>query len=468
MIKVNYHQQIYLIFIYIVLLMFVPATHAKEELTLSDAIKIAQENDPWLHGSHLKQSALLNKSIAAGSLPNLKLTLAVMNLPTDSWHINQEGMTQLKMGVSQMLPRGDTLEIKQSQLAISASKQPLLRADRKAQLKREVTATWLDAYLAQQTILLIEENQALFEQMLAVAEARYSSGAAKTRQHDVINAQLELVQLTERLLQEEQKLDVARANLNEWLQGYDKQSISLSRIKRDKTSGYRVSSQLPSITLAHGITLKKGGKNTEKIAKLLLNHPKLQVFDVTLKVASKSIELAKQQYKPQWGLNASYGYRGDMPSGQRRADLFSVGVTVDLPIFTENKQDKEVAITISQAEWVKTEKLLALKAMHSEVDKDLKQLMHLYQRKQLFTKKILKQAQAQAEAALTAYTNGDGDFSEVVRARVTELNAHTSSLKIDVDALKTVTSINYYLDYSGTTSHPFSESQNNTVPVGEQ
>jgi hypothetical protein len=60
-------------------------------------------------------------------LPDPKVSLGIMNLPTDTWDLDQEGMTQLKVGVSQMFPRGDSLEIKKDQLQIESTKFPLLR-----------------------------------------------------------------------------------------------------------------------------------------------------------------------------------------------------------------------------------------------------------------------------------------------------------------------------------------------------
>jgi hypothetical protein len=50
----------------------------------------------------------------------------------------------------------------------------------------------------------------------------------------------------------------------------------------------------------------------------------------------------------------------------------------------------------------------------------------------------------QAEASLNAYTNDDGDFAEVVRARIAELNANIDYLNINVDRLKTIAALNYF------------------------
>ena len=189
-----------------------------------------------------------------------------------------------------------------------------------------------------------------------------------------------------------------------------------------------------------------------RMARALSQHPAVKALEVKRKVSEKAIDLAKQQYKPQWGGNANYGYRDDMPSGQSRADFFSVGVSFDVPLFTKKRQDKEVAASVADTEAVKTEKLLLTKKMLSAVEKEIKQLNRLRERQAIYEQQLLIQTHEQAEASFTVYTNDDGDFAEVVRARIAVLNARIASLQINVEALKTVSRINYF----------FSDSHNNT------
>ena len=54
---------------------------------------------------------------------------------------------------------------------------------------------WLDLFRVQENIELIEQNRNLFEQLSQLAEASYASGLGKTRQHDIVRAQLELTRL---------------------------------------------------------------------------------------------------------------------------------------------------------------------------------------------------------------------------------------------------------------------------------
>ncbi|WP_105255215.1 TolC family protein [Pseudoalteromonas sp. T1lg75] len=418
---------------------------AQQAITLEQAVMMAQQNDPWLHGNRLKQQAIENKSVASGALPDPQVSLGLMNLPVDTWEFEQEGMTQVKVGVTQMFPRGDSLQLKQSQLALESSQYPLLRANRKAQLQSKVSELWLDAYLAQRTIELIKGDRALFEQIAEVAMISYSNVIGKTRQQDVIRAELEIVQLEDRLTVEKQKLDTLLAQLNEWLHIYDKDEFAITFDDNPSTFAFEVSNQLPTLQLLNAELLKASDYSRQRLAGELAYHPALMAIDVKQQVSEKGVQLAEQSYKPQWGVNASYGYRGDMPSGDSRADFFSVGVTFDLPIFTENNQDKQVAASVAESESVKTEKLLLLKQMISAVEKELKQLKRLSDRKALYGELLLKQTQEQAEASLNAYTNDDGDFAEVVRARIAVLNARISALNIDVNLLKTVARINYFM-----------------------
>ena len=72
-------------------------------------------------------------------------------------------------------------------------------------------------------------------------------------------------------------------------------------------------------------------------------------------------------------------------------------------------------------------------------------LLRLEDRQELYQRRLLAEMMEQAEASLTAYTRDDGDFSEVMRARISELNARIDALVIDVQRLQSIVRLNYYL-----------------------
>ncbi|TRX55153.1 TolC family protein [Thalassomonas sp. M1454] len=416
--------------------------NANNVLSFEQLIQLAHQNDPWLKGNKYKQSAVEARSTASSTLPDPQISISAMNLPTDSWDFDQEPMTQLKVGVSQMFPRGDTLTLKNAQLKIEASKFPYQRENREIQVTRQISLLWLEAYLAHKTIELINKDKSLFEQMIDITKASYSSTVGKTRQQDVIRAQLELIKLDERILIQKQKLESLSSAFYQWIysenHGTANPNIAMHNIE------FNIAGSLSYFTKGYEKTINLQQLTPSELAHLFASHPSVLALDKQLKAAQKGVELANQQYQPQWGVNASYSYRDDSPDGMERSDFFSVGVTFDLPLFTDNRQDQEVKASIAESEAVKTEKLLVIRNMIGEVKREQSNLTSLIKQQKLYETQLLKQTHDQAEASLTAYTNDDGDFAEVVRARISELNATIAKTKIDVELLKSVARLNYY------------------------
>jgi len=135
--------------------------------------------------------------------------------------------------------------------------------------------------------------------------------------------------------------------------------------------------------------------------------------------------------------------------GQARPDFFSVGLAFDLPFFTSSRQDQQVQSAIADTEAMRTEKTLALRSMVANFESLHARLQRLEQRQQLYRTRLLLEMHEQAEASLTAYTRDDGDFAEVVRARIAELNARIEALDIDIARLQTIAQLNYFFTSSG-------------------
>lgn len=412
----------------------VSAQETTNLLFIEQAVKTAQENDPWIEGNQHMQDATTSMSVAAGSLPDPQVSLSLANLPTDSFSFSQEGMAQVRLGVTQMFPQGKSLSIKRKQLELQSQAFPHQRADRNAKVAVTVSHLWLDAYKAQKSIALIEENRSLFEQLTEIAMSSYSSAMGKTRQQDIIRAQLELTRLNDRVTMLGQTKDNFVEKLSEWL-----------NVQTEISSRFEIADSLPNQIIDHpqfvndGIIVRE-----EDLYEVLSDHPMMKALAQNIEATAAGVDLAKQKYKPAWGLNAAYGRRSADPFGNGRSDVLTVGVSLSVPLFTANRQDKEYSAAVSRREAIRTEKWQLLRKLKAGFETSKAQLMRLDERKTLFENELLPQMSEQAEASLTAYTNDDGDFAEVVRARIAELNARIDALNIDVERQKTIIQLNYY------------------------
>jgi outer membrane protein TolC len=425
------------------------AIEPKQTLTLEEAIYLSQSNDPWLVSNKLQQDSIKSESIAAGTLPDPKISVGIANLSIDTLDFGQEAMTQMKIGVSQMFPRGDSLSLRQQQLELTAEQYPFLRQDRRAKLSVTTAQVWFDVFKAQESIALIERNRNLFEQLSDVVKAGYSSALAKSNQQDIIRAQLEVTRLEDKLTILAQQEDMFKQKLSEWV---GKAFIDEYRTGHEQDyellfSTFTVPNSLPEIRLTNPnlyLDEEKSQRYKQALYEAFSVHPLISALEHRIQSSRKAVELKKQLYKPEWGVNAGYSYRGDDAMGNSRDDLLSIGVSFDLPIFTSSKQDKQVQAAIYQSESIKTEKWLLLRNMMASYGVAKAQLLRLEQRQTLYNDLLLPQMQDQADASLTAYTNDKGDFAEVVRSLIAQLNTQLDALAINVDLQKVKVQLNYY------------------------
>ncbi len=352
------------------------------------------------------------------------MTISAANLPTDTFDTGQEAMTQATIGVTQRIPRGESRQLARAKQEQMASVQPFRRANRRAQVTETVTDLWLDVWRTQQSIRLIEMNRGLFEQLADVAEAGYTSATMGSRQQDVIRASLELTRLEDRLTALQSQLTSSREALGEWI-GPDQAQLA-------------VSEHVPPELLK---PLPEAWAETRDDA--LIRHPAVRATDRLIDAQVIDVDLARQAYKPEWSVFAQYGYRDRAPTGQDRADLLTVGVGFDLPIFTGNRQDRRLNASAARLEAVRTERVLQARSLQAKARAALARIERLDDRIALYQNTLLPQMEEQASAALTAYNNDDGDFAEAVRARIAELNARVELIQMVSERASNLASFRY-------------------------
>ena len=164
-----------------------------------------------------------------------------------------------------------------------------------------------------------------------------------------------------------------------------------------------------------------------------------------MQISQKEIELVKESYKPGWGLNVSYGYRDNNPNGIKRSDFISAGVTIELPLFTANRQDKKLLSKEHQYQALKDKRIELLRQLVAELQQEIAIEEQLQKRHQLYNRLLLPQAKQQTQASLLAYQSDRGDFSDVMRAYIDDLNAHLDERRIAIDHLQTHARILYFV-----------------------
>lgn len=202
-------------------------------------------------------------------------------------------------------------------------------------------------------------------------------------------------------------------------------------------------------------TLAKPSQHTR--TQTLIQHPAIRLFDQRIAVANTTVELAQEQYKPEWGVNASYGIRGEDARGDDRADFVTIGVTVDVPLFSTKRQDAQVKSDTYALESIKTDRLLAIKRLMTQSQTLETEIEYLDKRLALYQNRLLPGFDRSADASVNSYQTDTADLLEPIRARISELNAKLSLLSLQLERSKKAAQLNYLFTASSESEQEISQ-----------
>ena len=178
----------------------------------------------------------------------------------------------------------------------------------------------------------------------------------------------------------------------------------------------------------------------------LPEHPAIRIQTARLEAENQSVSIAREQYKPGWSAGLEYRKRfGEDPDGDDRSDMMAAMLTVDIPLFTKNRQDKRLSASIQQASSLQLKRTDRLRELKQQLDTDYANWQRLGERAVLYQSQLLQAASANAQASLNAYQSSVTEFTTLMRARITDLDVRLADLRIRVDRAKAQASL-LYLD----------------------
>jgi len=179
------------------LLCAVASSTFADKLTIEEAGQLALLDDYTLRAINARSESMAELAIAAEGLPDPQLKLGFANLPTDTFNLGQEPMTQAVIGVRQMFPRGQTRSLSSLRVSKSVASTNAKADDRKQQLLLSVREGYTQIYLHQQREQILRQSLVVFSDLAEITRDYYASGRAQ--QQDVVQTELELSRVEERL-----------------------------------------------------------------------------------------------------------------------------------------------------------------------------------------------------------------------------------------------------------------------------
>ncbi len=377
-------------------------------LTLDTAVALALAGNPGLAKIDARARALAEVPPQIGTLADPILSLNTLNVPTDTFSLSQEAMTQTQVGLSFELPFPGKLSLREQAAGFDANAAGFDVEEMRLVLIRNVRLSWWNLFFLDHAIFIVQRNQELLRQLVKIADAKYKTGQGM--QSDVLLAQVELSKL----------LDV---------------EIILIRSRQTQTAALNAllgrPANTPVVLPTDVDEFLPAPPDIEPFRKIALEtRPVLSSQRSAIEAARTRVALAKKDYYPDFKLGAVYGFRsGDNPGGDSRADMSSIMFSMNLPIFAKTKQDR--ALAQRRTETMKEGYDLQDRAL--QVDTDIEQALADYRRSyeqaSLFKTGIIPQSEQTTAAMSAAYQVSKVDFLNLVRAQVTLYNYETQYWK---------------------------------------
>ena len=365
----------------------VAGTAGAQSFSLDEALRAADAYSARLAAQRHMLSSTEAQVGRAGELPDPRLRLGIENLPVtgpDAWRYGRDSMTAAQIGVSQEFPNSaKRAALNQRAARMRDVENASLEAQRAA-LHRDVALAWLEVHFAERVKAALER----LARQLQLQSETVSAAVSRGRQSaaEALTVRLAFEQANDRLIEQERMAARARIMLASFV-GND--------------------SQRP---LAEPPDLSRFARPRERLVELA-EHPQLRLIEQREGLSRAEAELARSTRRTDWMLEVGYG--------QRRPyfdNMLTVMLSFDLPLRTEQRQDRDIVSKLAEVEQARAMREDALRMRAAEVHGWLADFDAAARRIERFEGVLLPLARERRAAALAAFQGGRGELAGVLEA----------------------------------------------------
>jgi outer membrane protein TolC len=385
-----------------------------EPLTFDAALDLATRSSPDIAVQTASVEAAQSASVAAGRLPDPKLTFGVENFPVtgeERGSLTRDFMTMRKVGLQQDVPNGGK---RQSRAAAAAANTERAGAERRVSIltvRRDTALAWLARYYLERRGALIDEldreNQ-LFAQSI---QAQFAGGRGMPA--DVVAPKQEAAEIADRRDELASEIAKSKASLRRWTGAAGDEPLA---------------GDPPALAL-----------DTEHLRGHIHEHPELAVFVPMTQAAQAEVHGAEAAKRPDWGVEVAYGRRGSAFS-----DMVSLQFTLDLPLFARTRQDPQIAAKRQELNRVEAQRDAMLRDHTQELDAELAEYEMTTRQLARLREAHLPLAQQKVDYQFASYRAGKADLTAVLNARRELIDERLKDIELDGKRAATVAKLYFF------------------------
>jgi cobalt-zinc-cadmium efflux system outer membrane protein len=374
-------------------------------LTFAQALERARIFAPSIKARAVRTRAARTAADAADALPDPTLDLSLQNVPIsgpDALSLGSDFMTMKTIGVRQDFPN---LAKRHARLGRAEADIVAAEAGAAAEMRDVRVAAalaWVDLYYAERRLDTLDLLAARIDDLADTVAARITSGSARPSQG--LEPKQLAAELADRRTDIEAEVTQAQAELTRWTGDPDPQATGAP----------------PDWSI-----------NPDRLLAAIDALPRLQALDAATGQAEADVRLARAEKRPDWSVSAGYSKRGP-----NYADMVSVGVSIDLPLFAKHRQDPLIAARMDEAQAARLEREAAERQLRAQLRADLAEHRAHHERWRRATQTLVPLAEKQAELDEASYAAGRIELGTALDATVALANARIDALDREAMAVR--------------------------------
>ncbi|MFZ1613517.1 MAG: TolC family protein [Holophaga sp.] len=359
---------------------------SEADTPLSTLIQETLNQNPDLAAKTALVEAEQERIPQARALPDPSLALGLQNDGFKKLQIGMMETSYYQVMVTQPLPWPGKRGLRGEIASLEVDSARWARERTRLSLVAEVKRAYIGLLLVRGQMALLTQQALFWQKAGEITKVRYEVGQGT--QADLLRAQLEQIRLrqTRISLQSEEKVYLA----------------TLNRLRGG-------SPEAPVRTLARleDLPLPSAENWAARAAE---ESPEVQAARLGTRQAERNLDLAKRDRYPDLALSAGLMPRGSLDP------MWQVGISVSLPIWSNQKQHRAVAEQELRRRAQGSETSSVQNLLHQRIQERSAQLDAALEIVQLYREGLLVQSEASFQANLAQYEAGRGAFLSVLEA----------------------------------------------------
>ena len=362
---------------------------------LAALVAEALANNPEIAAAQSELEAARQRVPAAGALDDPMLELGVINAPLEPLSLRRDEMTMKMLGLGQRLPFPGKRGLRRAVAEADALSIGHAVGEVANRIERDVRVAYEELAFNEEAQRIVVESRVALEQLATLARSRYEVGQAA--QSDALDAHIELERLGVELLQ----LQADSAAVQSELQ----------RLLGRSAATPRIHAAAPQLAADPGPDPAFPGA-------AIGDRPQLQALQALVERSSRSVDLARREYYPDFDLKLQYGQRERAPDGMPRDDMVSLTVGFNLPIWRKSRLEPQVAGALAMRRQAQSLLLAQQLETQAALETQLATARQWRATAERYQDTLLPQARAATASALAAYRVGRVDFLTLRQAQL--------------------------------------------------